>query len=393
MTIVDWVIVAVAVVYAVSGFRNGAVVGAFSLVGFFGGALIGAQLARPVSSHLASGAAQVGVAVACVLLCAILLQFALGRLGWWLRSRITWRPIRSIDAGIGGLLGVLSVLLVAWMVAVPLASSPYPSLVRAVDQSTIVRKIDGVMPNSVRNVYSSLRQFVDRSGFPPVLGDLHATHIVDVAPPNSALVNSPAVASARGSVLKIRGDAPSCNRSIEGSGFVYAPRHVLTNAHVVAGTESIQVQVGTRWFTAHVVLFDARRDVAVLYVPGLPAPPLAFAPAPAATNADAVVLGYPEDGGFDAQTARVRSRNTIIGQDIYGSQTVRREVYAIRSLVRSGNSGGPLIDTKSRVLGIVFATARDSADTGFVLTNAEVAPDATAGQSATAPVSTSGCTP
>ena len=141
------------------------------------------------------------------------------------------------------------------------------------------------------------------------------------------------------------------------------------------------------------MLFDPRRDVAVLYVPGLSAAPLAFAPKPAVTNADVIVLGYPEDRGFDAETARVRSRNTIIGQDIYGSQTVQREVYAIRSLVRSGNSGGPLIDTNGRVLGIVFATARDSSDTGFVLTNAEVMSDATAGRSATAPVSTSTCTP
>jgi S1-C subfamily serine protease len=393
MTIVDWIIVLVSVLYAVSGFRNGALVGAFSLVGFFGGALLGAQIARPVSSHLASGRAQVGIAVACVLICAILLQYALGHLGWWLRSRITWQPVRSIDAGVGGLLGVLSVLLVAWMVAVPLASSPYPSVVRAVDQSTIVREIDGVMPNSVRNVYSSLREFVDRSGFPPVLGDLHSTRIVDVPPPDSSLVRSPVVAKVRGSVLKIHGDAPSCDRGIEGSGFVYAPERLLTNAHVVAGTESVQVEAGVRSLTAHVVLFDPRRDVAVLYVPGLSTPQLSFAPKPAVTNADAVVLGYPEDRGFDAETARIRSRNTIIGQDIYGSQTVRREVYAIRALVRSGNSGGPLIDTSGRVLGIVFATARDSSDTGFVVTNAEVASDASAGRTATAPVSTSGCTP
>jgi len=249
------------------------------------------------------------------------------------------------------------------------------------------------MPNSVRNVYSSLREFVDRSGFPPVLGDLHSTRIVDVPPPDNAVAKSPAVAGARGSVYKIRGDAPSCDRGIEGTGFVYAPEHVLTNAHVVAGTESVQLEAGTHPLTAHVVLFDPRRDVAVLFVPGLSAPPLPFAPKPAVTNADAVVLGYPEDRGFDAETARIRSRNSIIGQDIYGSQTVQREVYAIRSLVRSGNSGGPLIDTKGQVLGIVFATARDSPDTGFVLTNAEVAADAAAGRTGTAPVSTSACTP
>jgi S1-C subfamily serine protease len=393
MTIIDWIIVVLAILYGASGFRNGALVGAFSLIGFFGGALIGAQIAQPVSSHLASGRAQVSIAIACVLICAVGLQLLLGRLGWWLRSRITWRPARSIDAGVGGLLGVLSVLLVAWMIAVPLASSPYPGLVRAVDRSTIVRDIDGVMPDSVRNVYSSLRQFVDQSGFPPVLGDLSTTRIVDVAPPDPSLAGSATVAQTRGSVVKVLGDAPSCDRGIEGSGFAYAPQHVLTNAHVVAGTDTVRLQVGSRSLVAHVVVFDPRRDVAVLYVPGLTAPSLTFAPAPAVTNASAIVLGYPEDGPFDARSARVRSRNTIIGQDIYGDQTVRREVYAVRSLVRSGNSGGPLIDTSGRVLGIVFATARDSSDTGFVLTNNEVGADAAEGRSATATVGTGHCTP
>jgi S1-C subfamily serine protease len=72
---------------------------------------------------------------------------------------------------------------------------------------------------------------------------------------------------------------------------------------------------------------------------------------------------------------------------------VQREVYSIRSLVRSGNSGGPLLASDGRVLGIVFATDLRSSDTGYVLTAAEVAGDYRAGRNATAPVNTGGCTP
>ncbi len=392
MNLVDLIILLAALGYAIGGFRNGAVVGAFSLVGFFGGAMAGAQLARPLGARLSDGQAQVPVAIVCVLVLAMLGQLLAVWLGGHLRRHITWRPARAVDSLIGAVLGVLSVLLVAWMIAVPLASSPYPTVVSAIDRSKIVRDVDNTMPQQVRNVYSSLRGFIDRSGFPPVLGDLHSTRIVDVQPPDPALLRSPAVAQARPSVVKILSDAPSCDRGIEGSGFVYAPGRVLTNAHVVAGSNSVSVATQGGSLRATVVFFDPRRDVAVLNVPGLRSPALPFATTPARTNGDAIVLGYPENGGFDVRPARVRDRESITGHDIYGDGTVVREIYSVRSLVRSGNSGGPLISTNGSVLGIVFATALDSSDTGFVLTAAEIASDANAGLHATAPVATSACT-
>jgi len=233
--------------------------------------------------------------------------------------------------------------------------------------------------------------FVDRSGFPEVFGALQPTRIVDVPPADPALLHSAAVSLARGSVLKVRSVALSCQRGIEGSSFVYAPEHVLTNAHVVAGANQIQVQSTTGWLTAHVVLYDPGRDVAVLWVPGLTAPPLALSRATASSGQDAIVLGYPQDGPFDVRPARVRDREKIGGRDIYGQLSVDRDIYSIRSVVRAGNSGGPLINTKGSVLGIVFASALDSADTGFVLTAQEVAGDAATGRAATASVSTQAC--
>ncbi|MGI8762281.1 MAG: MarP family serine protease [Jatrophihabitantaceae bacterium] len=395
MDILDLVIVVAAVAYGIGGFRNGAVVGAMSMIGFFGGAVLGAQLADPIGSRLAHGEAQVPVAIVCVLVVSVLGQLLAAWAAGRIRGRIIGKRGRVLDAGVGSALGIVAVLLVAWMVAVPLRTSPYPTLAAEAQQSRIVKAVDGVLPTEADSLYSSLRELLSRQGFPPIFGGLQSAPIVSVPPPDAAL--TPAVAaqvrSASRSIFKIYGEAPSCSRGIEGSGFVYAPHRLLTNAHVVAGTDQLAVQVGHRMLAATVVRYDPARDVAVLDVPGLDAPALQFASRPARSGDPALVLGYPQDGPFTVRAARVRSRTTVQGSDIYGNGTVRREIYAIRAVVRSGNSGGPLLADDGTVLGIVFATAVDASDTGYVLSDAEIAPDASAGANATAPVSTGACTP
>ena len=396
MNILDLLIVLAVIAYAIGGFRSGAVVGALSMIGFFGGAAIGAQLAEPLGSRISGGRAQVPVAILCVLMCAMVGQL----LGAWgaghIRARFVSGRGRTLDAGVGSALGVVSVLLVAWMVAVPLASSPYPSLAGEASHSRIVRAVNGVVPSDVRNLYSSLRNFLDQSGFPPVFGDLPSGPSVGVAAPDPSL--SAAVLArvnrAQLSTFKIYGEAPSCSRGIEGSGFVFAPHRMVTNAHVVAGTNQVGVQTSPgHILPATVVVFDPSRDVAVLYVPGLTAPVLPWAAQPAAHGDPAVVLGYPEDGPFTSRSARIRTRTTVTGSDIYGNGSVRREIYSVRAVIRSGNSGGPLIADDGSALGVVFATALDSSDTGYVLTAQEVAPDVTRGLGTVAPVGTGACTP
>jgi S1-C subfamily serine protease len=162
---------------------------------------------------------------------------------------------------------------------------------------------------------------------------------------------------------------------------------------VVAGASQVSVEDGRTVLAATVVVYDPERDVAVLKVNGLAAPAMRFAPTPASTGDPALVLGYPEDGPFTVGAARVRSRADVSGSDIYGNGNLRREVYTVRAVVRSGNSGGPLLANNGTVLGVVFATALDSPDTGFALTAAEIAPDASAGTAATTPVGTAQCTP
>ena len=394
MNLLDLLIVLAAIAFAIGGFRNGAVVGLLSLLGFFAGAVIGAQIAEPLGSRISHGGAQIPVAIICVLFLAMAGQL----LGVWAAGHIKQRfvnsRVRPWDAGVGSALGVFSVLLVAWMVAVPLASSPYPTLSAEAAHSRIVRTVNSVMPDDVRSLYSSLREFLDRSGFPPVLGDL-PPNIVNVPPPGDL---APALArqveTARQSVFKVYGEARGCSRGIEGTGFAYAPHHIITNAHVVAGTNQVGVVVGGETVPATVVLFDPRRDVAVLYVKDLGARSLHFAAQPAPRGAQAAVMGFPEHSpSLIIKSARVRSRITVQGNDIYGNNRVRREIYSVRSTVRSGNSGGPLLGADGTVLGIVFATALDSNDTGYVLTAAEVASDAKAGASLVDRVATGSCTP
>jgi S1-C subfamily serine protease len=204
--------------------------------------------------------------------------------------------------------------------------------------------------------------------------------------------STPAVAAARDSIVKISGTAAACNRQVEGTGFVYAPEHVVTNAHVVAGVREPQVQVGGtgRALPAHVVAYDPKRDLAVLFVPRLEAGALRFDRS-AVRGSGAVVAGFPRGGPYAVVAARVREQLQARGRDIYGRSQVTRDVFSLYSTVQPGNSGGPLLSPAGRVYGVVFAKSVDDPNTGYALTVEEVRPVTDAAASATSPVSTGGC--
>jgi S1-C subfamily serine protease len=392
VNLLDIVLIVATIGFAVGGFRQGFVTAVLSFLGFFGGAVLGAQLADPVAGRLAENSSwRVAVAVAVVLAIALLGQVSAVWIGNQLRQWLTWRPVQTLDAVLGAVVSAVAVLLVFWMVASPLAAAPYPRVSAAVRDSQVVRAVNDVVPRPVRTLYSSLRDAVRGYDFPEVFGPLVPTRVRAVPAPDRALLGSRAVTAARPSVVKITGLAASCARRVEGSGFVYATDRVMTNAHVVAGVERPEVEVNGEQRQATVVLYDPERDVAVLRVPDLGLRPLSFAPRPVDTNDDAIVLGYPEDGPFFAGAARIRDRMEIRGPDIYDDRTVTRQVYSIYGDVRSGNSGGPLVAPDGTVLGVIFAAAVDQQFTGFALTAAEVAPDARSGSGASQPVPTGDC--
>ncbi|HEY8474285.1 MAG TPA: MarP family serine protease [Natronosporangium sp.] len=392
MSVVDLILIALMVLFAVSGYRQGFVVGALSFVGFFGGALLGLQVGPLLAREVNSDGTRVVVALVAVFGLAVLGQALAGWIGSHVRRTIRSRSGQRADDVGGALVSLVAVALVAWLVAVPLASSSMPWLAKSVRDSFVLGSIDQLMPPPARALSAALRETIDTRGFPEVFEGLTPTRVRDVAPPNEALAVHPIVQEVADSVVKVLGSAPSCGRRIEGSGFVYESGYVMTNAHVVAGTGTVAVESAGQRYDGVVVVYDPARDLAVIYAPGLPAPALPFASEQAESGADAIVLGFPLDGPFDAQSARVRDVRDITGPDIYDSSDVTREIYTIRALVRSGNSGGPLIAPTGEVLGVIFAAAADDPNTGFAVTADEAAPVANAALERTTATDTGDCT-
>lgn len=389
---VDVVLIALMLIFAISGYRQGFLIGVLSFAGFFVGALLGLQIGPLVADRFTTPTLRIVVALIAVFGLAILGQALTGWLGSRLRGGITSTGFQAVDDLGGAIVSVIAVAIVAWLVAIPLGKSDSDWLSGQVRRSVLLDGINRIMPESASKLTQALQETIDTNGFPDVFGDLVPTRVRPVPEPDSALAKLDVVVRSHQSVVKVLGSAPSCSRRIEGSGFVYAPEHVLTNAHVVAGTTSVAIkdEDGDR-HSARVVVYDPERDLAVLYVPNFDAPSLRLADSPVDTGADAIVLGYPLDGPYDAQAARVRDMGDITGPDIYDEQRVTREVYTIRALVRSGNSGGPLISPSGRVLGVIFAAAADDKNTGFAVTAEEATPIAAAGATKTSGVGTQTC--
>ena len=392
--LLDLILVVLAAAFAVAGYRQGFIVGVLSCIGFLAGAAVGATFSPSVAKFLVHGSSQQAlVAIILVFIAAMIGQLLASLLGVMVRSRVTWRPVAMVDALGGAAVSVLSVLVIAWFIGSAVVNAPFPAVARQVRSSEVLHGVSDFMPPAAHTMFSDFRHLLDESPYTQVFGALGINGSANVPPPDNAVLSWPAVRRDRNSIVKIWGEAKyTCNRSLEGSGFVISPEHVLTNAHVVAGmTVGPYVSYGGGNGTpATVVLFDWNNDVAILYVPGLTAPPLHFA-GPAARGSGAVVAGYPENGPFRAVPARVGSQWAADGPNIYKSGTVTRDIYAVRSTVEPGNSGGPLLAKNGKVDGVIFAASTIARDTGFALTSSVVRPDVRKGGDATVQVSTRGC--
>ncbi|BBY51164.1 acid resistance periplasmic serine protease MarP [Mycolicibacterium arabiense] len=369
----DLAVLAVAFVAAVSGWRSGALGSLLSFVGVILGAVAGVLLAPHVVSHVDGPRSKLFVTLFLILGLVVIGEIAGVVLGRAVRGAIRNRAMRTADSVVGVALQLVAVLIAAWLLATPLTSSDQPDLAAAVRGSRVLAEVNDVAPSWLQRVPARLSALLDTSGLPDVLQPFGRTPIANVDVPDAALATDQVVAATRPSVLKIRGVAPSCQKVLEGSGFVVAPNRVMSNAHVVAGSETVTVEVDGQSYDASVVSYDPNADISILDVPNLPSAPLEFHMAEAESGTDSVVLGYPGGGDFTATPARIREIIQLNGPDIYHTTTVTREVYTIRGTVRQGNSGGPLIDREGRVLGVVFGAAVDDVDTGFVLTANEVA--------------------
>ncbi|GGF49401.1 serine protease [Marmoricola endophyticus] len=389
MNLLDWALVVLLLAYAVSGYWQGFISGAFATVGLVLGGLLGIW----ISPHLLGGLdPSVGVsllAVFVVLICASIGQASLQYFGGNVRDAITWQPARSVDAVGGAALSVVAVLVVTWMLGVAVSGSNIPGVANLVRNSAVLSEVDGVMPASAQGALRSFNNVVGDSFFPSYLEPFARERIVEVGPAGRRVLRDPDIQRAQKSVFKIRGNN-KCGQGVEGSGFLYNPERVMTNAHVVAGVSDPRVVVDGELRRAEVVYYDSDSDVAVLEVPSLQGPFLRFSQAGKRDQVGAA-LGYPEDGPYDAQPARIRAEQRLRSPDIYGDSTVTRQVFSVRGVIRPGNSGGPLVSTAGRVLGVVFAASVSDDDTGYALTAGQVRTAAAQGISSDDEVSTGDC--
>jgi len=393
--VLDLILIVVVAAFAVSGYRQGFIVGVLSFFGFVGGALLGAEFGPSISRAIVGGQTQQDViAVVLLVSLAVIGQFIASSIGAAMRSTVTWRSATALDSVGGSLVSMVSVLLIAWVVGSVLNGSPFPVVDTQVNNSLALQTLDKVMPTPAKTMFSDFRRLLaSNSTYAQVFSGIGAERILSIPAPDPTVLSSAGFRAAQDRVVKIQGVAPSCSRRIEGSGFVISRDHVMTNAHVVAGVTQRQTVTTTagQSLSATVVYYDPQVDVAVLYVPGLDLSPLSFA-APASAGADAVVAGYPLDAtSLHTVPARIGGVQNAQGPNIYDTTTVTRQIYEIRALVESGNSGGPLLSPSGTVDGVVFAAAVGESDTGFALTATEVEADAHAGENETAAVSTMGC--
>ena len=355
VTFVDWLIVAFVLLLALRGYERGFVVGALSLVGFAVGALIGSRVGPLVLPDSSSEYAPL-FGLAGALLLGGLLGAGFERVGSRGVRVIRWVPgFRLLDGLLGALLTAAIALGIVWIAGAELVQSlGSGSLRRDIEQSRILRALDSNLPPSgpILGALAKIDPLPSITG-PPA----------DVSPPTEAVLDAPGVMRAIPSVVRITGQA--CGVGIEGSGWVAAPDVVVTNAHVVAGETNTLVQRGGigAGLPTRLVLFDAHNDVAVLRVARLSAPVLPLASQPAAGTA-AAILGFPEDGPFDARPGRLGETRLTATDDAYGNGPVLREVASLRGLVRPGNSGGPLVNGAGQVIGTVFATLTDDTANG-----------------------------
>lgn len=384
---VPWVDVAVVLVlllYAVSGLRACLIVSAFSLVGFVLGGLLALLVIPQVrdlwpqipSREWVGALAMIGLA----LLLATFGQTLGGIVGRRVRTRVQSAPGRALDA-VGGLAVALCMtLVVLWFVGSVARSSATQPVAKAVGESAVLQRIDDVMPSRAEDAAQSIRRILVPGGLPAVVAALGGQEAEPVgAPPE---IVAPAVAAARRSVVRVDGVASQCGVRPEGSGWVQAPGVVVTNAHVVAGARSITVTPsGSGPVAADVAWIDPALDVAVLSVSGLKAP--ALAPGKALSAGDpAATLGHPLAGDLVISALRVRGTVQAYGWDIYGSQRTSRSLYSLRGTILPGNSGGPVVDSAGRVVGMVIARSLDDDDTGYALTLEQMKAALSAGSAA-----------
>ena len=364
LTSLDWIIVGFTLLMAVWGYAQGLIVGGLSLAGFAGGAFAGSRLGPLLLEEGSRSPYAPLSALVGALFLGGMLASGLELLGYHLRRRLGERLGMLDGAGGAVLVGCLGLCL-AWLGgAVALQTPGARELREPVQRSAILSELNEILPPS-GPLLQALARF---DPFPSIDGPAP-----DVAAPDARIVRDPDVRGAAASVVKVLGTA--CGLGVQGSGWVAADGVVVTNAHVVAGQDDTTVQIGGEGpsHDAEAIWFDPTNDLAILRSSGIGGAPALRLDRDARQGTSAAILGFPENGSYDARPGRLGQTQTVVTQDAYGRGPVRRSITSLRGLVRSGNSGGPMVDAQGEVVATIFAaTIDDRGESGFGVPDAIV---------------------
>jgi S1-C subfamily serine protease len=370
---VDWLLIGALAIFAWAGWRQGFVAGVLSFAGFLGGG-VAALLWLPslIKSFVTDQSISVIVLGVAVLASAILGQVLFSILGRRLRENLTWRPVKFVDSFAGSALNVLAFALVGWVIASVLVFMPSNSIAGQIGQSQVLSTLDAIVPNQARTLFKNVSTLVGQTGIPRIVTGFGQEPSSQVAKPEAGISRDvfPVIETF---TVRLTGDAQECNQSVSGSGFYFAPGRLLTNAHVVAGVQELQVRL-TGLETSvpgQVIYFDPQKDVAVIATKERDTRVALFARGKAEIGDNSAVAGYPGGGDLSVTPARISGILSARGENIYGDIGVERAVYSLRSNVIPGNSGGPLVNGDGQILGLVFGSNTDS-DVGYALTNSEL---------------------
>ncbi|MGI8847979.1 MAG: MarP family serine protease [Candidatus Dormibacteria bacterium] len=394
MDILDVILVALVALLAYSGYRRGLTWGGLSAIGLIVGSVTGALLAPPVTQWLASGrgnSARPLVAAGVFLGSVLIIQGIGTAVGFRLRTRTVRGRFRRWDSIAGSVAGGFGVIFTAWFLAFVFVDGQTPWVSQQVRDSAIERALATVGPTQPP-LAANVRRFLSDQVTP-----FASFNRSDLAPqPIPAEQRTPGVQRAYGAVSRVIASSSNsqCSGSEAGSAWPLTADHLVTNAHVVAGSDHIEVDIPDgRTLTAHLVLFDSDVDIAILEVPGAALSPLPLAPDPATVAQPAAGIGYPQGGAETLYPAAVRGVEDARGYNIYYENSrLTRNIVVISARVIPGDSGGPLLDLSGRVIGLTFGSSPNQDDAvGYALSVAEITPALQQGRSSNTEVSSGRC--
>jgi S1-C subfamily serine protease len=389
MDLLDLIIILLVLGALASGWRRGLTWVGLSLLGLVAGLVLGALIAPPLARRFADHQPEAQSLIGTgVFLAVVAIVQGLGTAaGYWARVAAVRTKFAGIDSWLGSGLAAAGVLAGAWYLGLVFVDSPWVPLDRQIRDSAILRNLDGVAPRPPAFL-ASIEQLLRGKSFP----NPFATLAPDVLPPVQIpqAVDTPGIHAAAAVTSKVL----SYGCGVEaGSSFPIGNNHMVTNAHVVAGAQRVEVErPDGRTFPATVVLFNPEIDVAILNVPNIGLSPLNLVEQDPARGTPGAVIGYPGGGGEQAVPAAVRGAETAQGRDIYGSGLVQRRIEVLAAHVIPGNSGGPVVDRAGNAIGLVFAASTVDPTEGYALTINQISAQVAQGRSSSATVSTESCT-